>query len=131
MLFPRLFISFSCQLFTLFILFHIVIYLTGLRLNYYRTNIIVSTLAHPHFCVFVSFSLKLRGCQLVEALRLHKQGYPEHMSFHQFRRQFAVLAPAQLRAGPLLDHKAATEAILAYLEQDPASYRLGLSKVMT
>lgn len=51
------------------------------------------------------------------------------MSYQQFRRQFAVLVPAQLRAGPLLDHKAATEAILGHLELDTASYRLGLSQV--
>ncbi|KAF2362555.1 Myosin head motor domain [Trinorchestia longiramus] len=71
---------------------------------------------------------QLRGCQLVEALRLHKQGFPEHMSYQQFRRQFAVLAPSQLRAGPLLDHRAATEAILQHLEMEPSSYRLGLSQ---
>lgn len=74
---------------------------------------------------------QLRGCQILDALRLHKQGFPEHIQYSEFRRRFAVLAPAEARAqAPVLDERAAVEAILAHLDLDSSSYRLGLSQVM-
>lgn len=77
-------------------------------------------------------SAQLRGCQILDALRLHKQGFPEHLQYSEFRRRFAVLAPAEARAqAPVLDERAAVEAILAHLDLDASSYRLGLSQVST
>ncbi|XP_066966280.1 unconventional myosin-XVIIIa-like isoform X4 [Macrobrachium rosenbergii] len=73
---------------------------------------------------------QLRGCQILDALRLHKQGFPEHLQYSEFRRRFAVLAPAEARAqAPVLDERAAVEAILAHLDLDSSSYRLGLSQI--
>nr|XP_045601371.1 unconventional myosin-XVIIIa-like isoform X13 [Procambarus clarkii] len=73
---------------------------------------------------------QLRGCQILDALRLHKQGFPEHLQYSEFRRRFAVLAPADARAqAPVLDERAAVEAILAHLDLDSSSYRLGLSQI--
>ncbi|XP_070001522.1 unconventional myosin-XVIIIa isoform X13 [Penaeus vannamei] len=73
---------------------------------------------------------QLRGCQILDALRLHKQGFPEHIQYSEFRRRFAVLAPAEARAqAPVLDERAAVEAILAHLDLDSSSYRLGLSQI--
>ncbi|KAJ7995871.1 hypothetical protein DPEC_G00231210 [Dallia pectoralis] len=36
---------------------------------------------------------QLRGSKLLDALRLYRQGYPDHMVFSEFRRRFDVLAP--------------------------------------
>lgn len=75
-------------------------------------------------------SPQLRGCQILDALRLHKQGFPEHLQYSEFRRRFAVLAPAEARSqNPVLDERAAVEAILTHLDLDSSSYRLGLSQV--
>ncbi|XP_050714034.1 unconventional myosin-XVIIIa-like isoform X11 [Eriocheir sinensis] len=73
---------------------------------------------------------QLRGCQILDALRLHKQGFPEHLQYSEFRRRFAVLAPAEARSqNPVLDERAAVEAILTHLDLDSSSYRLGLSQI--
>uniref|UniRef100_A0A4W3ITE7 Myosin XVIIIA n=1 Tax=Callorhinchus milii TaxID=7868 RepID=A0A4W3ITE7_CALMI len=36
---------------------------------------------------------QIRGCKLLDALRIYRQGYPDHMVFSEFRRRFDVLAP--------------------------------------
>ncbi|KAJ3589358.1 hypothetical protein NHX12_010203, partial [Muraenolepis orangiensis] len=36
---------------------------------------------------------QLRGSKLLDALRIHRQGYPDNMVFAEFRRRFDVLAP--------------------------------------
>uniref|UniRef100_A0A4W3J6Y9 Myosin XVIIIB n=1 Tax=Callorhinchus milii TaxID=7868 RepID=A0A4W3J6Y9_CALMI len=36
---------------------------------------------------------QLRGSQLLDALRLYRLGFPDHMSFSEFRRRFQVLSP--------------------------------------
>lgn len=90
----------------------------------------LSRIFSKSYRLFIVF-LQLRGCQILDALRLHKQGFPEHLQYSEFRRRFAVLAPAEARAqAPVLDERAAVEAILAHLDLDSSSYRLGLSQVM-
>ncbi|XP_043225298.1 unconventional myosin-XVIIIa-like isoform X2 [Amphibalanus amphitrite] len=75
---------------------------------------------------------QLRGAQLLDALRLHKQGYPEHMPFAEFRRRFALLAPdVTVDEGSTAggDERAAVDQLMLQLDVDPASYRLGLSQI--
>ncbi|KAJ7309093.1 hypothetical protein JRQ81_008411 [Phrynocephalus forsythii] len=36
---------------------------------------------------------QIRGSRLLDALRMYRQGYPDHMVFAEFRRRFDVLAP--------------------------------------
>uniref|UniRef100_G1QSN8 Myosin XVIIIA n=1 Tax=Nomascus leucogenys TaxID=61853 RepID=G1QSN8_NOMLE len=36
---------------------------------------------------------QLRGSRLLDAMRMYRQGYPDHMVFSEFRRRFDVLAP--------------------------------------
>ncbi|EMP37792.1 Myosin-XVIIIa [Chelonia mydas] len=36
---------------------------------------------------------QIRGSRLLDALRMYRQGYPDHMVFSEFRRRFDVLAP--------------------------------------
>ncbi|XP_037086110.1 unconventional myosin-XVIIIa-like isoform X2 [Pollicipes pollicipes] len=73
---------------------------------------------------------QLRGAQLLDALRLHKQGYPEHMPFAEFGRRFALLAPdaagEQDEAG---DERAAADQLMLQLDVDTTAYRLGLSQI--
>lgn len=36
---------------------------------------------------------QLRGSRLLDAMRMYRQGYPDHLVFSEFRRRFDVLAP--------------------------------------
>lgn len=73
--------------------------------------------------------LQLRGAQILSAARLHKQGYPRCMPLAEFRRRFQLLGSAAPTAG--LEDKAAVEEILAALDLEHSSYRVGLSQVRT
>lgn len=88
--------------------------------------------AFPNFCISILFifSLQIRGCQILDALRMHKQGFPEHIQYGEFRRRFSVLAPSEARVKPpVRDEKSAVDLILPHLELDGSTYRLGLSQV--
>ncbi|XP_047247983.1 unconventional myosin-XVIIIa-like isoform X3 [Girardinichthys multiradiatus] len=76
---------------------------------------------------------QLRGSYLLDALRIYRQGYPDHMVFSEFRRRFDVLAPHLTKKHGrnyiVLDEKRAVEELLESLELEKSSYYLGLSKV--
>uniref|UniRef100_A0A3Q2DY49 Myosin XVIIIA b n=1 Tax=Cyprinodon variegatus TaxID=28743 RepID=A0A3Q2DY49_CYPVA len=76
---------------------------------------------------------QLRGSKLLEALRIYRQGYPEHMVFSEFRRRFDVLAPQPTkkhgRNHIVPDEKRAVEELLESLELEKSSFHMGLSKV--
>ncbi|XP_015760291.1 PREDICTED: unconventional myosin-XVIIIa-like [Acropora digitifera] len=73
---------------------------------------------------------QLRSAEMLDAVRIHRQGFPEHMPFGEFRRRFDILAASQFRnKGPVLDEKKAVETLLENLELDQRSYRLGLSQI--
>ncbi|KAI5626748.1 unconventional myosin-XVIIIa isoform X1 [Silurus asotus] len=55
---------------------------------------------------------QLRGSKLLDALRIYRQGYPDHMVFSEFRRRFD-----------------AVEELLEFLELEKSSYHMGLSRV--
>lgn len=75
---------------------------------------------------------QLRGAQILDAVRLHKQGFPKFLPLSEFRRRFRLLAPADGRpASPVLDERRAVEDMLLGIEMDMASYRVGLSQVGT
>nr|XP_006817918.1 PREDICTED: unconventional myosin-XVIIIa [Saccoglossus kowalevskii] len=73
---------------------------------------------------------QIRGTELLEAVRIYRQGYPDSMLFGEFRRRFEILTPAEIKSkGPVLDEKKATEDLLDNLDIDSAGYRMGLSQV--
>uniref|UniRef100_A0A3B5LB85 Myosin XVIIIA b n=1 Tax=Xiphophorus couchianus TaxID=32473 RepID=A0A3B5LB85_9TELE len=76
---------------------------------------------------------QLRGSKLLDALRIYRQGYPDHMVFSEFRRRFDVLAPHLTkkhgRTDVVPDEKRAVQELLESLELEKSSYHLGLSKV--
>jgi hypothetical protein len=75
---------------------------------------------------------QLRGAQTLDAVRLHKQGFPKFLPLSEFRRRFRLLAPADGRpASPVLDERRAVEDMLLGIDMDMASYRVGLSQVGT
>ncbi|KAM9452981.1 unconventional myosin-XVIIIa isoform 9-T14 [Salvelinus alpinus] len=76
---------------------------------------------------------QLRGSKLIDALRIYRQGYPDHMVFSEFRRRFDVLAPHLTKKHGLhymvTDEKRAVEELLESLDLENSSYHMGLSRV--
>ncbi|XP_069390665.1 unconventional myosin-XVIIIa isoform X9 [Paralichthys olivaceus] len=76
---------------------------------------------------------QLRGSKLLDALRIYRQGYPDHMVFSEFRRRFDVLAPhLTKRHGRnyiVTDEKRAVQELLESLELEKSSYHMGLSRI--
>ncbi|XP_070761282.1 unconventional myosin-XVIIIa-like [Enoplosus armatus] len=76
---------------------------------------------------------QLRGSKLLDALRIYRQGYPDHMVFSEFRRRFDVLAPHLTKKHGrnyiVTDEKRAVEELLESLELEKSSCHMGLSRV--
>uniref|UniRef100_A0A4W5L0K2 Myosin XVIIIAa n=1 Tax=Hucho hucho TaxID=62062 RepID=A0A4W5L0K2_9TELE len=76
---------------------------------------------------------QLRGSKLLDALRIYRQGYPDHMVFSEFRRRFDVLAPhltKKLGHNYIVkDEKKAVEELLESLDLEKNSYHMGLSRL--
>ncbi|XP_036392953.1 unconventional myosin-XVIIIa-like isoform X4 [Megalops cyprinoides] len=76
---------------------------------------------------------QLRGSKLLDALRIYRQGYPDHMVFSEFRRRFDVLAPHLTKKHGrnyiVTDEKRAVEELLETLDLEKSNYHMGLSRV--
>uniref|UniRef100_H3D2Q3 Myosin XVIIIA n=1 Tax=Tetraodon nigroviridis TaxID=99883 RepID=H3D2Q3_TETNG len=76
---------------------------------------------------------QLRGSKLLDALRIYRQGYPDHMVFSEFRRRFDVLAPHLTKKHGrnyiVKDEKRAVEELLESLDLERSSYHMGLSRL--
>lgn len=38
-------------------------------------------------------TLQLRGCNMIDAIRFAKVGFPEHLTYAEFRQRFECLLP--------------------------------------
>ncbi|XP_077021481.1 unconventional myosin-XVIIIa isoform X2 [Tamandua tetradactyla] len=76
---------------------------------------------------------QLRGSRLLDAVRMYRQGYPDHMVFSEFRRRFDVLAPhlnkKHGRNYIVVDERRAVEELLESLDLEKSSCCMGLSRV--
>ncbi|XP_019219415.1 unconventional myosin-XVIIIa isoform X2 [Oreochromis niloticus] len=76
---------------------------------------------------------QIRGSKLLDALRIYRQGYPDHMVFSEFRRRFDVLAPHLTKKHGrnyiVKDEKRAVEELLESLDLEKSSYHMGLSRL--
>lgn len=76
---------------------------------------------------------QLRGSRLLDAMRMYRQGYPDHMVFSEFRRRFDVLAPHLTKKHGrnyiVMDEKRAVEELLESLDLEKSSCCMGLSRV--
>ncbi|KAL0102829.1 hypothetical protein PUN28_018253 [Cardiocondyla obscurior] len=74
---------------------------------------------------------QIRGSQIIDAVRLHKVGFPKHMALGEFRRRFGLLSSdVNTRPGsPVTDERRAVEDMLLTVDVDPASYRVGQSQI--
>ena len=67
---------------------------------------------------------QLRGSQLLDAVRLHKIGFPDSFNYVEFWRRFSVLSREEVmvRSG---EERAAVHQLLQHLDIEKSSYRLG------
>ncbi|XP_055258429.1 unconventional myosin-XVIIIa isoform X13 [Moschus berezovskii] len=76
---------------------------------------------------------QLRGSRLLDAVRMYRQGYPDHMVFSEFRRRFDVLAPHLTKKHGrnyiVVDERRAVEELLESLDLEKSSCCMGLSRV--
>nr|XP_046244062.1 unconventional myosin-XVIIIa isoform X11 [Scatophagus argus] len=76
---------------------------------------------------------QLRGSKLLDALRIYRQGYPDHMVFSEFRRRFDVLTPHLTKKHGrhyiVTDERRAVEELLESMELEKSNYHMGLSRV--
>ncbi|KPJ07540.1 Myosin-XVIIIa [Papilio machaon] len=77
---------------------------------------------------------QFRGFQLLDAARLYKQGFPEHMPLSEFARRYRLLATSESetqengqQTAALSDRQIVDDMLLA-LDLDVTSYRLGLTQ---
>lgn len=71
----------------------------------------------------------MRGSQILDAVRLHKQGFPHFLPLGEFRRRFHLLAGDFKHTSPILDERKAVEDVLMELDLELSSYRVGLSQI--
>ncbi|XP_005396196.1 PREDICTED: unconventional myosin-XVIIIb isoform X2 [Chinchilla lanigera] len=77
--------------------------------------------------------VQLAGSHILEALRLHRAGYADHMGLAQFRRRFQVLDPVLLKklasAPEGIDERKAVEELLQTLDLEKKVVAMGHSQV--
>ena len=86
-----------------------------------------------------NFVFKIRGAQILDAVRLHKNGFPESIGYSEFWRKFHLLAAAGEMDGatkatskptPALGEiRSAVEKLLVALEIDRSAVRMGNTQV--
>ncbi|XP_068419318.1 unconventional myosin-XVIIIb isoform X1 [Eschrichtius robustus] len=77
--------------------------------------------------------VQLAGSYILEALRLHRAGYADHMGLTQFRRRFQVLDPLLMKklmsAPERVDEKTAVAELLQTLDLEKKTVAVGHSQV--
>lgn len=72
---------------------------------------------------------QIRGAELLEGVRIYRQGFPDNMVFGEFRQRFQGLLPPSNQPSKDADMKQAVLTILDHLDIDKLNYRVGLSQV--
>ncbi|CAG9818730.1 unnamed protein product [Phaedon cochleariae] len=72
---------------------------------------------------------QIRGGQILDVVRLYKQGFPNFLPLAEFRRRFHLLAGDHKISSPVLDERKAVEDMLQALDLELSSYRVGLSQI--
>jgi myosin heavy subunit len=71
---------------------------------------------------------QLRCNGVLEGIRICRAGFPNRLSFSEFRQRYEILVPKAIPKG-YMDGKEATIRILKGLDLDPSKYSIGSSKV--
>ncbi|XP_052072228.1 unconventional myosin-XVIIIa-like isoform X4 [Mytilus californianus] len=72
---------------------------------------------------------QIRGSELLDSVRIFRQGFPDNMGFGEFRQRFEGLLSPNNKPAKDLPEKQAILHILDNLDLDKLNYRVGLSQV--
>ncbi|KAK4877864.1 hypothetical protein RN001_010370 [Aquatica leii] len=72
---------------------------------------------------------QIRGNQILESVRLYKQGFPHFMPLCEFRRRFQFLGGDLRPTSPVMDERKAVDDMLLSLDLELSGYRVGLSQI--
>lgn len=72
---------------------------------------------------------QLRGSELLDSVRIFRQGFPDNMAFGEFRQRFEGLLAPNNKPAKDLPEKQTILHILDNLDLDKLNYRVGLSQV--
>jgi myosin protein heavy chain len=65
---------------------------------------------------------------VLEGIRICRKGFPNRVSFQDFKQRYEILTPGVVPKG-FMDGRKACERMLQALELDTNNYRIGSSKV--
>jgi myosin protein heavy chain len=96
---------------------------------------------HPHFvrCIIPNHQKRPRTLQaplvldqlrcngVLEGIRIARTGFPNRLSFTEFRQRYEVLSDKMPKS--YLDGQKASQMLLEHIDLDPVQYRVGISKV--
>ncbi|KAF7727660.1 hypothetical protein EC973_007318 [Apophysomyces ossiformis] len=98
---------------------------------------------HPHFirCILpndrkrageiqpnlVLHQLRCNG--VLEGIRICRKGYPNRLSFAEFRKRYEILCPNKLAPNRFIDGRSACQTLIDAMELEPEKYRIGTTKV--
>lgn len=72
---------------------------------------------------------QIRGNQILNSVRLYKQGFPNFLPLGEFYRRFRLLAGDSKTSCPVSEERKAVEDILLSFDIELSSYRVGLTQV--
>lgn len=80
---------------------------------------------------FIILFFQLRGAQILDAVRLHKNGFPECLTYGEFWRRYRILSEDHDRKKEPghAEMKSAVEDLLAEMDLDKSAFRLGNTQV--
>lgn len=98
---------------------------------------------HPHFvrCILPNNKKKpgeiqtklvldqLRCNGVLEGIRICRKGFPNRLSFDEFRKRYGILCPNLLNRESFIDGRTACQMLLDQLDLDKERYQIGTTKV--
>ncbi|ORZ24355.1 P-loop containing nucleoside triphosphate hydrolase protein [Absidia repens] len=100
-------------------------------------------MTHPHFvrCIIpnnrkhsgeIQTKLvldQLRCNGVLEGIRICRKGFPNRLSFADFRKRYEILCPTILKPNQFIDGRTACQQLLDQMELGPEKYRIGTTKI--
>lgn len=71
---------------------------------------------------------QLRCNGVMEGIRIQRKGYPNRLSFANFRKKYEILCPGKIAPG-FVDGRKTAEILLQAAQLEENTYKIGLSKV--
>ncbi|KAI9497703.1 P-loop containing nucleoside triphosphate hydrolase protein [Zychaea mexicana] len=72
---------------------------------------------------------QLRCNGVLEGIRICRKGFPNRLSFDDFRKRYEILCPNQLPTNCFIYGRSACQTLLDAMQLDPERYRIGTTKV--